>query len=137
MAIIQNIQHLIHQKKVRQGLFLFYLTMIILVSILPINNQDSSLNNTFIVYIRLDYLFHAVCFIPFAWLSIQSGMFNFRKSTGLFLLLLCGFFLILFSEGIQYFLPWRAFNINDLLANFLGLAIGFLILFVKKIRFSE
>ena len=33
-------------------------------------------------------------------------------------------------EGVQYFLPYRAFNINDLVANGVGVALGCLMIIV-------
>jgi len=33
------------------------------------------------------------------------------------------------TEGLQYLLPYRAFNLNDMLANGLGVLVGFLFYF--------
>ena len=38
------------------------------------------------------------------------------------------------SEGLQYLLPWRAYNVNDLLANMMGILLGFSLLFLFNIR---
>lgn len=42
--------------------------------------------------------------------------------------LLTGLLFASTTEGLQYFLPYRAFNINDLLANLLGVMLGFAVL---------
>lgn len=42
--------------------------------------------------------------------------------------LLTGLLFASATEGLQYFLPYRAFNINDLLANLLGVMAGFAVL---------
>lgn len=42
--------------------------------------------------------------------------------------LLTGLLFASATEGLQYFLPYRAFNINDLLANLLGVMVGFAVL---------
>ena len=34
-----------------------------------------------------------------------------------------------FTEGVQYFLTYRSYNINDLLSNFLGVLLGSIALF--------
>lgn len=33
------------------------------------------------------------------------------------------------TEGVQYFLTYRSYNVNDLLSNFLGVLLGALLLF--------
>jgi glycopeptide antibiotics resistance protein len=50
-------------------------------------------------------------------------------------LLLGGILFAFVMEAIQYVLPYRAFNINDLLANGLGVVLGFVLLklgFIKS-----
>jgi glycopeptide antibiotics resistance protein len=45
------------------------------------------------------------------------------------------------AEGIQYFISWRAYNINDLLANLVGVVAGCVVFLAdfrrKKSRFSQ
>ena len=55
-------------------LFLFYCLTLLLLAILPINGVSSPLNHTFIVKIRLDYLFHSLVFIP--WMLLISFAFT-------------------------------------------------------------
>jgi len=104
------------------GIFIFYVIVILLLSILPINSAHSFINNTYIIRIRLDYLGHISLFLPFLFLG------NRALSIKLYPIILFGVFLALFTEGLQFFLPYRAFNINDLIANVLGLLLGFLLL---------
>jgi glycopeptide antibiotics resistance protein len=101
-----------------KNLFKVYSVFILLLVTLPINGTNSFLNNTYIIEIRLDYLLHAALFIPF--------IFVLRKAwpVKLFSALLYGILFATFGEGIQYFLPYRSFNINDLLANNLGIILG-------------
>jgi VanZ family protein len=91
------------------------------------------LNNAFILEIRLDYLVHCFIFIPWMiliWLLYnQNVKMPFLKILGWFL---AGISLSVVSEGLQYFIPYRAFNINDLLANIAGVFIGAAIFFFKK-----
>jgi glycopeptide antibiotics resistance protein len=99
-------------------LFVTYTIFILLLVVLPLNGINSVLNVTYIIEIRLDYLLHAAIFIPF--------IFVLRKAwpVKLFSALLYGILFATFGEGIQYFLPYRSFNINDLLANNLGIILG-------------
>jgi VanZ family protein len=38
------------------------------------------------------------------------------------------------TEGVQYFLTYRSYNINDLLSNFLGVVLGAIILFKYNLQ---
>ena len=35
------------------------------------------------------------------------------------------------TEGVQYFLTYRSYNVNDLLSNFLGVLIGSIVLLIN------
>lgn len=102
-------------------IFWVYCLAIVLLTVLPLNtNSPNSLNDISILHFRGDYFFHALLFMP--WVFLIHAM-----KEPIWLWLLLG---LLFSSGcefIQYFLPYRSFNINDLLANIIGIALGFLI----------
>jgi VanZ family protein len=97
---------------------------------LPINGKDQVFghsNDTYIINIRLDYISHFVLFIPWvilAYLSFgkESAFLNFDAYIFISLLI----FAVL-SEYIQYYLPYRTFNINDLLANVFGVLLGIIL----------
>ncbi|MDP3462570.1 MAG: VanZ family protein, partial [Bacteroidales bacterium] len=74
-----------------------------------------------------DYFFHILMFLPWAFFS---GVFKMKKIYWV----LIGLLFAAGSEGLQYLLPWRAFNVNDLLANMLGILLGSSLLFLFKIR---
>jgi VanZ family protein len=104
------------------AVFISYLILLILLNILPINSNDSSLNNNYFVKIRWDYLGH---FLAYSFLGVVGFLYAKLKS---FNILLFFFFILSFSVGAEYlqmFISWRSFNINDLLANLLGVMIGF------------
>lgn len=116
-----------------QKLFWVYTVIIPLLAVLPLNGTNSRLNNTYIISIRLDYLLHVGIFT--LWLILYrvayfSTKTNYRRGETVKLISLFLLFAIL-SEVIQSFIPYRSFNLNDLIANFLGVIIGLLILFVK------
>lgn len=105
-------------------LFWFYLFSIFLLSILPINvNQE--LNHITLLQVRGDYFIHAVSFLP--WFFFYR-VFRVRQ----ILWLGIGLLFASLAEGVQYLLPYRAFNINDLLANLLGIGAGWLLVLVGK-----
>lgn len=109
------IQRLFRNKK-----FLFlYIGTILLLGVLPLNTS-SELNNITILRLRGDYFLHALMFVPWAF-------FRPVKKLRVFIWLIIGLAFAAGSETLQYFLPYRAFNINDLVANMLGVVIGILV----------
>lgn len=104
-----------------------YVLVVMLLAVLPLNSSGS-LNNITLIRIRGDYWVHAVQFLPFAclaWISYRCGILK---------TLLPGIVLAVVAEAIQYFIPWRTYNINDLLTNLMGVLAGvFLLFLVEKI----
>jgi len=124
----------IHYRKA----LLIYTLFIFITAVITINSYEKSLNNTYVLLFRLDYLIHYVIFIPWMWLVWKAYCVNFRKD---FLQALTWVFLGLIfaglTEGIQYFIPYRAFNINDLLANSIGVMLGALLFVFPNSRIER
>jgi VanZ family protein len=124
------INTLFTRKRLKTALIV-YTIILILLSVLPINSTSSTINHTYVVKVRLDYLLHYIVFFSwmfFVWIATNvSFRTDFRKTT--FIIFLCLLFAFA-NELIQYFLPYRAFNINDLVANSIGVLLGS-ILFLK------
>lgn len=99
-----------------------YLVIIALLTLLPLNNKEAGLNHTYVVHIRLDYLLHCLVYLPFVTLFMGSK----KRITMPVLLpaMAAGILLTTITESIQYYIPYRSYNINDLLANYLGLILG-------------
>ena len=119
--------------KLFQYLFPVYTALIVFLAVLPINSGDSYLNNNFIVSIRLDYLVHFAIFVPWMLLLRLFTGCTFRshlwKSLGW---IMAGFLLAGLTEALQYLIPYRSFNINDLLANMAGVALGSVFFFFRN-----
>jgi len=99
----------------------FYLLLLVLGSVLPINSGSSSLNNTYIVEVRSDYLLHVLVLLPLPLILA----IRFRSSTAIWMkIILYGLLMVIFCEGVQLLIPYRTFNINDLFANGIGVMIG-------------
>ena len=98
-------------------LFATYVIVILLFVTLPINTV--SLNTVTSISFRGDYFLHAVTFIPwafFGWLLRRKMVYWFIVG-------------VIFAggvEGIQYLLSYRAFNINDMIGNIIGVVLGFI-----------
>ncbi len=103
-------------------LFGVYVIAILLLSILPLNS-GGSLNSINIVTFRGDYFFHALIFIP--WM-----IFHPVSALKIHFYLLIGLLFATSAEAIQYALPYRTFNINDMIANAIGILLGALIIFI-------
>lgn len=104
--------HKVFSKKI----FKIYLTGIILLVTLPLNSAGK-LNDITILYFRSDYLIHSIIFIP--WM-----FFNYALKSNWFVWFVTGLIFAICSEFIQYILPYRAYNVNDLLSNSIGIIIG-------------
>ena len=102
-------------------LFLIYVLGIFFLSIAPVNTKGS-LNDIYIISIRGDYFFHALLFVPYTFLYIQA--FRPEKWHIRLIMIISGLLMATFTEGIQYFLTYRSNNINDLMANWLGVFLG-------------
>lgn len=109
---------------------LVYTVAILLLVTLPINGDDQflgNLNDTYILRLRLDYLFHSLLFIPWVVLGAYGWEFHNRKKTSVWLAYLGALLFSVLCEYVQLPLPYRTFNINDLVSNMLGVTLGFLI----------
>ncbi len=108
-----------------KSIFITYSIVLLLLAGLPINNTGSVLNNTYFITVRLDYIIHFI--IYFVWMFLLWKMTCKDEKTTLAHVtgyVALGLIFALFTEGIQYFIPYRAFNINDLIANGLGIVLG-------------
>ena len=106
-------------------IFYSYSALLVLLSLLPINGEGSALNNNYVVTVRLDYWVHLAQFIPWVLLARLAYDLNLLKfPMKAFGWLLVGVFVATATEFIQYFLPYRSYNVNDLVSNYIGLVLG-------------
>lgn len=110
-----RIQEMISSLLPARNLFAAYLITVVLLMVLPLNSNE--FENIFILHLRGDYLLHTALFLPWAFLRYRSEQ---APASWFF----HGILLASASEGIQYLLPYRAFNINDLLANYSGIFVS-------------
>ena len=117
-------------------LFGIYLISLVVIAVMPINGaNNTTLTNVFVVRIRLDHLLHATLFTPWAFLYLIT--FHPVKWKGKLILLLSGLLMASITEGVQYFLSHRSYNINDLLSNWIGIVLGIVFLFISTPFLSE
>lgn len=99
----------------------------------PLNGVDIPLDN-YLLGLRMDHLLHASVFIPCTlfWMDLfrgrHRGWWTWLAAVGTGL----------FTEGVQYLLPYRGYDVNDLVANFLGVTLGWLaILLARRLRLNS
>ncbi len=102
-----------------------YLVFILFISVVPLGGMSKSLSDTTVLSIRGDYLLHALVFLPL----VPLWKFSIPSHT-LWLVIPVGLLLAAGTEYSHYYLPYRAYNVNDLVANMLGVFIGALIYLV-------
>ena len=107
-----------------------YILILLLLSSLPINGTNSILNNSYTLNVRWYYLIHALVYIPL----IPLLSFNIARQRTKSIVLL-SLILAISLEVIQYLIPWRTFNVNDLFSNVLGVGIGLIYNVIKRINF--
>lgn len=112
-----------------------YIAIIFLVACLSLNGASRALNETYILEFRADYLIHAGLFLFLMFLISRAYQVSYRtKFIPTLRWTAIALFIAIVSEGVQYFLTYRAFNINDLVANILGVVLGTLFFIGPKSR---
>lgn len=103
-------------------LFIYLLT-ILLLAVLPLNSMNFFLNTNYVLGLRLDCILHIVIYMPISYLLYKSRYLPLK------ILLVTLFILPVLMEGVQLVFPYRTFNVNDLVADFVGSSFSLLILF--------
>lgn len=112
----------------RQQLRPVYFLLLGILMWAPLGGLGMALDN-YLLGIRMDHLLHASVFVP-------ATLFLMDATRSRWLVWIMGIVLALFCEGVQYVLPYRAFDVNDMMANVLGVSLGWLVilLVVRKTR---
>lgn len=102
-----------------KALLIIYVTLVVVLSVVPFSTPGTPFNDIHVFSLRLDYLLHALVFIPLVSLWRLSW-----PAHPVWLVLVFGLCLAAAAEGIHYFVPYRSYNINDLLGNIIGVVLG-------------
>lgn len=122
-------------KKVAVG----YTVLILLLVALPINGEDQflgRLNDNYVLQIRFDYISHVLMFVPWVLIGAYGWQLQRKSSIRIALSFVLALLFAVLCEYLQLLLPYRTFNINDLMSNSLGVLLGFL-LFWAWVRSSK
>ncbi|MBN2400382.1 MAG: VanZ family protein [Candidatus Aminicenantes bacterium] len=106
----------------KKWFIVLYLMWILIFSV-ALFSRKILFHKTWVLFIRLDYLLHIIFFVP--WMILIRWCWRKRRAS-IFILsaFVAGLLLAMFSEGLQYFLHYRTFDLNDILTNCLGIALG-------------
>lgn len=103
----------------------------------PLNGVGVPLDN-YLLGLRLDHLLHASVYIPctlFLMDLFRRGTRS-RRRVG-WLTWLSAVAIGILTESVQYLLPYRGFDINDMVANFLGVSLGWAIILLVKHKYKK
>lgn len=118
---------------IKKVLFWLFVGVLLLVSFLPTASLSSSGGDTPHNLLRWDYLFHfwaflfLVVFYCLTHPSFYHLTFQFKLSV-----MILGVVLAVVAEWGQYYIPSRSFNPLDLGFNFLGLSLGYLLVWLWR-----
>ena len=111
-----------------------YLLLLLVGALIPLGMGSEPLSNNYTFHIRADYLLHALFYIPLPLLLLLSRS---GRRGGWFKVILISAVVVVLFETVQMLVPYRAFNINDLIANGVGVLIGLVPAVLLWRRFSE
>lgn len=127
---IKNILPRLLGQQARRRWAIAYFVLLAVLMWAPLNGVGLALNN-YIFGLRLDHLLHAsvYLFCPLFladWLDKKSGW-----------ILAAAILIGLITESVQALLPYRGFDINDMVANCLGNLLGWMLLLPVLIRHQK
>lgn len=105
-----------------------YLVMLAALMWLPLQGLKIPMDN-FVLGIRIDHLYHATVYVPCVLMLMPLCRYRWRRAW------LVALLVALTTETVQWLLPYRGFDINDLIANLLGVTVG--VLLVRMARYRE
>ena len=110
-----------------------YIIILFVVAVVPLNSGSIVLNNNYTMHIRWDYLLHVIVYLPMPFLM---GFSQKKRELLWIRVIVISLLITALFEAVQLVVPYRAFNINDMLANALGVLIGLLPAILVWRRFS-
>lgn len=97
----------------------------------PLNGVGIPLNN-YVLGLRMDHLLHASVFIPCALF-----LYDLYRQGNKWSVWVTAVAVGIVTETVQWLLPYRGFDINDMVANFLGVTLGWLAILMMRRKNSK
>ena len=111
-----------------------YLILLLTGALIPLGMGSTALNNNYTFHVRADYLLHSLFYIPLPVILLLS---RWGRRAGWIQVILFSIIVVVLFETVQMLVPYRAFNINDLIANGIGVVIGFILFAVFGTKLSK
>jgi len=115
----KNILSRVANRSARRKWSAVYFVLLAVLMWAPLNGLGLPLDN-FVFGLRLDHLLHGLVYVPCAFFLMD--LLHRRKWTVLGVAAAIG----LFTELVQYLLPYRGFDVNDLVGNCMGIIVGWI-----------
>lgn len=112
-------------RKGRRQLRPWYFGALAILMWAPLNGLGVPLDN-YIFGLRADHLLHASVYIPCTLFLMD--LFKGSRLLPWFMAVAIG----LLTEAVQYLLPYRGYDVNDLIANALGVTLGWVVINVVR-----
>lgn len=114
-----NLPYILFSRRQRRWQRWVYFVALVLLMWAPVGGLGVPLDN-FVLGIRMDHLLHASVYIPCAFFLADFPLL----ARPLWRSWLAALLIAVTTESVQWLLPYRGFDINDLIANFLGVTLG-------------
>lgn len=88
--------------------------------VIPLGNYGVKMNDTFVLSFRGNYILHCLVYVPWMWI----GSWLFGKGFRWFWWFGFGVIVVAVMECLQMWLPYRSFNVNDLVAGEVGCVVS-------------
>lgn len=128
-TLINGVRTLFSRRQ-RRWMRWVYFALLLILMWAPMGFMGVPLDN-FVFGIRLDHLIHASVYIPCCFFLMDFTFGTARRRPGIWAWLV-GIVIGVVTELVQYLLPYRGFDINDLVANFFGVTLGWIIIRLLK-----
>ncbi len=129
-ALHQTVQRLV-DTSTRRRLAPWYFVLLAILMWAPLNGLGVPLNN-FVFGIRMDHLLHASVYLCCSWFVVELPFL--RKGWQVWP---TACLVAAITEAGQYLLPYRGFDINDFVANIVGVSLGWLLLILWRRQTSR
>ena len=123
----RNIVGRVANRNARSQRSVVYFILLAVLMWAPLNGLGIPLNN-YVFGLRLDHLLHALVYLPCPFFLMD--LLQRKKGLVLAIAILIG----LFTEFVQYLLPFRGYDVNDLIANAGGSLVGWLAILPFMLR---
>lgn len=127
---LRNLPYKVFGRQQRRWERWVYIALLLILMWAPVGGLGLELDS-YVLYIRLDHLLHASVYVPFVFFLMDFG---FGRSRRLVLQWLLGLLFAAVTETGQLLLFYRGFDSSDLVANFIGVTVGWLLVLLWKYK---